>query len=381
MTHVDPGGEVHGHGVAAASAAVHHEVTDIPLGGLTRAAVIATVFVGLVMVLMWGAWGFFLSQAKQGDPGKPAMAADDFGQRLPATPRLQSVPGNDLAVLPGRAGRQARRPGLGRSGRRHRADADQRGHAADRHPRRRLRRSEGQGARGSLVGVPGRRDDGQRRRAGRAAAARAHAVAGAGARHRARRSRRPRRSTRTDANCRADDRRAPDLRPDGGGAGIHAPRSQPAVERSAGDPEERRRRGAPERAAAARSHVPRRDRADREGARPAARGPAGDPRAGLLRVPDAVHAGAEQPLHRARRRLAQSRQGLRGRRRQLRPEGAVRPGARQEGRLHGEVQAAGHRGGVPLPDRRPDVDRAAARHASATSTSTTRPSISTRTRR
>ena len=48
------------------------------------------------MVLMWGAWGFFLSQAKQGDPGKPAMAADDFGQRLPATPRLQSVPGDDL---------------------------------------------------------------------------------------------------------------------------------------------------------------------------------------------------------------------------------------------------------------------------------------------
>ena len=102
-THVDPGGEVHGHGVRAASAAVHHEVTDIPLGGLTRAAVIATVFVGLVMLLMWGAWGFFLSQAKQGDPGKPAMAAEDFGQRLPATPRLQSVPGSDLALLPGRS--------------------------------------------------------------------------------------------------------------------------------------------------------------------------------------------------------------------------------------------------------------------------------------
>jgi hypothetical protein len=97
VAHVDPGGEVHGHGVLAASAAVHHEVTDIPLGGLTRAAGIATVFVGLVMLLMWGAWGFFLSQAKQVDPGKPAMAAEDFGQRLPATPRLQSVPGGDLA--------------------------------------------------------------------------------------------------------------------------------------------------------------------------------------------------------------------------------------------------------------------------------------------
>jgi hypothetical protein len=95
-THVHPGGEVHGHGVRAASAAVHHEITDIPLGGVTRAAGITVVFVGLVMVLMWGAWGFFLSQAKQGDPGKPAMAADDFGQRIPATPRLQSVPGSDL---------------------------------------------------------------------------------------------------------------------------------------------------------------------------------------------------------------------------------------------------------------------------------------------
>src|SRR5205085_4071326 len=61
---------------------------------------------------------------------------------------------------------------------------DQRGHAADRRARRRLRRSEGQGARGSLVGLSGRRDDGARHRAGRAAAARALALAGAVARHR-----------------------------------------------------------------------------------------------------------------------------------------------------------------------------------------------------
>ena len=94
---VQPGGEVLGHGVRAASAAVNHEITDIPLGGLTRAAIISLVFIGVVMLLMWGAWGFFLSQAKQSDPGKPAMAAEDFGQRLPATPRLQSQPGNDLA--------------------------------------------------------------------------------------------------------------------------------------------------------------------------------------------------------------------------------------------------------------------------------------------
>jgi hypothetical protein len=49
-----------------------------------------------VFLAMWGAWGFFESQASKNDPGKPAMAAEDFGQRLPATPRLQSVPGSDL---------------------------------------------------------------------------------------------------------------------------------------------------------------------------------------------------------------------------------------------------------------------------------------------
>jgi hypothetical protein len=109
-THVHPGGEVHGHGVRAASAAVHHEVTDIPLGGVTRAAVITVVFVGAVMVAMWGAWGFFLSQATQGDPGKPAMAAEDYGQRLPATPRLQSMPTEDLSAY--RAEQAAKLNGL-----------------------------------------------------------------------------------------------------------------------------------------------------------------------------------------------------------------------------------------------------------------------------
>jgi hypothetical protein len=109
-THVHPGGEVHGHGVRAASAAVNHEVTDIPLGGVTRAAAITVVFVGAVMLLMWGAWGFFLSQATQGDPGKPAMAAEDFGNRVPATPRLQSVPTQDLSAY--RAEQAAKLNGL-----------------------------------------------------------------------------------------------------------------------------------------------------------------------------------------------------------------------------------------------------------------------------
>jgi hypothetical protein len=109
-THVHPGGEVHGHGVRAESTAVHHEVTDIPLDGLTRAAGISVVFVAAVMLLMWGAWGFFLNQAKQVDPGKPAMSAEDYGQRLPATPRLQSVPTDDLTAY--RAEQAAKLNGL-----------------------------------------------------------------------------------------------------------------------------------------------------------------------------------------------------------------------------------------------------------------------------
>lgn len=95
-SHAEPGGEVHGTGVRAEAVLVNHETTDIPLAGTTRAALFTTVGIGVVMLLMWGAWGFFLSQAKQDDPGKPPMSADDFGARLPAAPRLQSVPETDL---------------------------------------------------------------------------------------------------------------------------------------------------------------------------------------------------------------------------------------------------------------------------------------------
>jgi hypothetical protein len=109
-TDVQPGGEVHGHGVGAASAAVHHEVTDIPLAGVTRAAAITIVFVSGVALLMWGVWGFFLNQARSADPGRPAMAAEDFGQRLPSTPRLQSAPVSDLIAY--RAQQAAKLNGL-----------------------------------------------------------------------------------------------------------------------------------------------------------------------------------------------------------------------------------------------------------------------------
>jgi hypothetical protein len=105
-SHIEPGGEVHGHGVRAEAVVINHETTDIPLAGTTRAALFSAVGIGLVMVLMWGAWGFFLSQAQQNDPGKPPMSADDFGSRVPATPRLQSVPETDLSGY--RAAQQAK---------------------------------------------------------------------------------------------------------------------------------------------------------------------------------------------------------------------------------------------------------------------------------
>jgi hypothetical protein len=101
MAHTSHTGHGHGadphtdHGLE--SVAVHHEVTDIPLAGTTRAALISLGAIAAVFVLMWGAWGFFLRQAAAIDPGKPAGAPADFGQRLPATPRLQSKPGGDLA--------------------------------------------------------------------------------------------------------------------------------------------------------------------------------------------------------------------------------------------------------------------------------------------
>ena len=110
-THAAPGGEVYGHGVGAQSEAVNHEVTDIPLAGVTRAAAISAVFIGLVMLLMWGAWGFFLGQARAIDPGRPAMAAEDFGSRIPGTPRLQTVPVSDLEAY--RAEQAAKLAGLG----------------------------------------------------------------------------------------------------------------------------------------------------------------------------------------------------------------------------------------------------------------------------
>ena len=218
--------------------ALNHEVTDIPLDrddacGGDRPSSSSAV----VMLLMWGAWGFFLAQARRRDPGKPPMAAEDYGQRLPATPRLQSMPTNDLARLPRRAGRQARSAmaWVDQSAGTVRIPIE-RGDRADRRPRRRLRRSAGQGARGSLVGVPGARHDRRRRAAAPAAApapapaSRRHGADAAAARRPRRTRLRSTRSMRTAALTIAALLTSATL---AAAQGSHAPRPQPAVERGA----------------------------------------------------------------------------------------------------------------------------------------------------
>ena len=109
MAHIDPldaADPSHAH----TPGGLNHEQTDISLTGVTRAALFTFAGIGVVMALMWGAWGFFLNQAKQIDPGKPAMSAEDYGRRVPATPRLQSVPSTDLAAY--RAQQAAKLNGL-----------------------------------------------------------------------------------------------------------------------------------------------------------------------------------------------------------------------------------------------------------------------------
>ena len=72
---------------------------------------------------------------------------------------------------------------------------------------------------------------------------------------------------------------------------------------------------------------------------------AGDPDARVLRVPDAVHAGAERRGQRDRRAQVLGRPGIRDRHGQLRSERHAGTGARQEGELHRALQPPG--GGRP----------------------------------
>src|SRR5262245_11588841 len=96
MAHTDP--SLTGDDALGPHGKVNHETTDIALVGTTRIARFSAGAIGLVFLLMYFAWGVFLRQAQATDPGKPAMATPDFGNRLPATPRVQSLPTEDLAA-------------------------------------------------------------------------------------------------------------------------------------------------------------------------------------------------------------------------------------------------------------------------------------------
>jgi hypothetical protein len=92
MAHTSSHG-AHGHG----GQKLNHEPTDIPLAGTTRAAIVTLTIIGVVMLVVYGAWGFFLSQARKADQPMPPLAEKDYGHRLPPTPRVQATPGDDLA--------------------------------------------------------------------------------------------------------------------------------------------------------------------------------------------------------------------------------------------------------------------------------------------
>jgi hypothetical protein len=86
------------HGAGAhAGQKLNHEPTDIPLTGTTRVALVTLAVIGVIMLVVYGFWGFFVSQARKADQPKPPLAEKDYGNRLPPTPRVQATPGDDLA--------------------------------------------------------------------------------------------------------------------------------------------------------------------------------------------------------------------------------------------------------------------------------------------
>jgi hypothetical protein len=76
---------------------LNHEPTDIPLTGTTRASLVTLGVLVVVGVLMYVASGYFASKVRERDAGLPPLAEAGYGQRQPAGPRLQAVPGDDLS--------------------------------------------------------------------------------------------------------------------------------------------------------------------------------------------------------------------------------------------------------------------------------------------
>lgn len=89
------GAGAHGHEPHAVK--LNHEPTDIPLAGTTRAAIVTLAVVGVVMVIVYAAWGLFEWRMRQLDRPAPPLAEQGYGHRVPPTPRVQSTPVEDLA--------------------------------------------------------------------------------------------------------------------------------------------------------------------------------------------------------------------------------------------------------------------------------------------
>jgi hypothetical protein len=93
MAHTDQGEYL---GTHESHPVLNHETTDVTLKGTTRLAVLTFVVIGVVMLLMYGLWGFLARHERALDQPPPPMAVKGYGSRVPPVPRLQSLPRDDL---------------------------------------------------------------------------------------------------------------------------------------------------------------------------------------------------------------------------------------------------------------------------------------------
>ncbi len=78
--------------------AVHHEESDVQIGGLFGFAIGLTVVVAFLAFVVWVLFSFFAArEARQTTPAYPLAAQEE--NRLPPEPRLQTNPRQDLSDL------------------------------------------------------------------------------------------------------------------------------------------------------------------------------------------------------------------------------------------------------------------------------------------
>jgi hypothetical protein len=77
---------------------VHYETKDVTARSVARALVILVVGTAVVVALLYPLFLWLRSRAERADPPPPPMGRMDPG-RLPAEPRLQTTPVQDLAAV------------------------------------------------------------------------------------------------------------------------------------------------------------------------------------------------------------------------------------------------------------------------------------------